>query len=160
MKYRKLRIAWSVGWGVVAVLLCVLWVRSYSYLDTFRGRFVRNVTLQSAHGDLRLSIKQVATRLAPQDSVYWDSNRIEKDIIVSLMGFPLGGSEFRIPRVLVISTSTTASTIWMPHWLPAFSAIGIAIASFLWLRFRVSLRKLLIAMTLVALLLGLFVWLR
>ena len=30
MKYRKLRIAWSVGWGVVAVLLIVLlWVRSY-----------------------------------------------------------------------------------------------------------------------------------
>ena len=26
---RKLRIAWSVAWGVVAVLLCVLWVRSY-----------------------------------------------------------------------------------------------------------------------------------
>ena len=29
MNYRKLRIAWSVGWGVAAVLLCVLWVRSY-----------------------------------------------------------------------------------------------------------------------------------
>src|SRR5689334_17632588 len=29
MKYRKLRMAWSVTWGVVAVLLCVLWVRSY-----------------------------------------------------------------------------------------------------------------------------------
>ena len=29
MKYRKLRIAWSVGWGIVAVLLVVLWVRSY-----------------------------------------------------------------------------------------------------------------------------------
>ena len=29
MKHRKLRIAWSVAWGVVAVLLCVLWVRSY-----------------------------------------------------------------------------------------------------------------------------------
>src|SRR5687768_3936293 len=28
-RYRKLRIAWSVGWGLVAVLLCVLWVRSY-----------------------------------------------------------------------------------------------------------------------------------
>jgi hypothetical protein len=28
MKHRKLRIAWSVVWGVVAVLLVVLWVRS------------------------------------------------------------------------------------------------------------------------------------
>ena len=29
MKYRKLRIAWSVAWGLLAVLLFVLWVRSY-----------------------------------------------------------------------------------------------------------------------------------
>ena len=29
MKYRKLRIAWSVGWGIAAVLMCLLWVRSY-----------------------------------------------------------------------------------------------------------------------------------
>lgn len=29
MKYRKLRIAWSVAWGVVAVSLCMLWVRSH-----------------------------------------------------------------------------------------------------------------------------------
>ena len=33
MRYRKLRIAWSVAWGVVAALLCVLWVRSYGHLD-------------------------------------------------------------------------------------------------------------------------------
>ena len=29
MTYRKLRIAWSVGCGVLCVLLVVLWVRSY-----------------------------------------------------------------------------------------------------------------------------------
>ena len=28
MRYRKLRIAWSVVWGLAAVLLIVLWVRS------------------------------------------------------------------------------------------------------------------------------------
>ena len=33
MRYRKLRIAWSVGWGIACVLLIVLWVRSY-----WRGR--------------------------------------------------------------------------------------------------------------------------
>ena len=33
MKYRKLRIAWSVAWGVVAVLLIVLWVRSYWWAE-------------------------------------------------------------------------------------------------------------------------------
>jgi hypothetical protein len=29
MKYRKLRIAWSVGWALAAVLLIALWVRNY-----------------------------------------------------------------------------------------------------------------------------------
>ena len=29
MRFRKLRIAWSVAWGVWRVLLIVLWVRSY-----------------------------------------------------------------------------------------------------------------------------------
>jgi hypothetical protein len=33
MKYRKLRIAWSVGWGLACVLLIVLWVRSYWRVD-------------------------------------------------------------------------------------------------------------------------------
>ena len=36
MKFRNLRIAWSVGWGVLAVLLCVLWVRSYWRFDQMR----------------------------------------------------------------------------------------------------------------------------
>ena len=30
MRFRKLRIAWSVGWGIIAVLLIALWVTSYS----------------------------------------------------------------------------------------------------------------------------------
>ena len=33
MRYRKLRIAWSVACGVLAILLCVLWVRSYFVCD-------------------------------------------------------------------------------------------------------------------------------
>src|SRR5215212_8964377 len=33
MRFRKLRIAWSVFWGLAAVLLIVLWVRSYWWWD-------------------------------------------------------------------------------------------------------------------------------
>src|SRR4051795_652243 len=35
MRFRKLRIAWSVFWGVACVLLIVLWVRSYSWNEEF-----------------------------------------------------------------------------------------------------------------------------
>ena len=34
MKYRKLRIAWSVGCAIACVLLIALWVRSYWRADT------------------------------------------------------------------------------------------------------------------------------
>jgi hypothetical protein len=33
MKYRKLRIAWSIAWSVLAALLPVLWARSYWEAD-------------------------------------------------------------------------------------------------------------------------------
>ena len=34
MKFRKLRIAWSVMCGIVCVLLIVLWVRSFTVMDS------------------------------------------------------------------------------------------------------------------------------
>src|SRR5688572_24972679 len=33
MRFRKLRIAWSVAWGIACLLLIVLWMRSYWYID-------------------------------------------------------------------------------------------------------------------------------
>ena len=33
MKHRKLRIAWSVAWGVLASMLIVLWLDSYWHLE-------------------------------------------------------------------------------------------------------------------------------
>ena len=33
MRFRKLRIAWSVGWGVACLLLIALWVRSYWWVE-------------------------------------------------------------------------------------------------------------------------------
>src|SRR5262245_26932319 len=35
MKFRKLRIAWSIFCGIACVLLIVLWVRSYTWWDEF-----------------------------------------------------------------------------------------------------------------------------
>jgi hypothetical protein len=34
MRFRKLRITWTVFCGIAVLLLCVLWVRSYSRMDT------------------------------------------------------------------------------------------------------------------------------
>ena len=40
MKFRKLRITWSMTWGVLALLLIVLWVRSYSGQFGYLGYIV------------------------------------------------------------------------------------------------------------------------
>jgi hypothetical protein len=41
MRFRKLRIAWSVLWGLAAVLLIALWVRSYHHVDIVRSEGIR-----------------------------------------------------------------------------------------------------------------------
>jgi hypothetical protein len=53
MKPRNFRIAWSVGWGVVAMLLVVLWVRSYWRSDyLILGRALDETEFVSAVGRL------------------------------------------------------------------------------------------------------------
>lgn len=73
MKNRKLRIAWSVVRGIVAVLLTVLWIRSYRQLDDelkYIDSNGRGWYLHSLHGghlnwrfSLRTQIPQAANRV-------------------------------------------------------------------------------------------------
>src|SRR5262245_48974732 len=53
MKYRKLRIAWSVAWGVIAVVLCVLWVRSYWRADALETPY--GYQLVSLYGSFQVA---------------------------------------------------------------------------------------------------------
>src|SRR5689334_13942796 len=56
MKFRKLRIAWSVVWGLAAVLLIALWARSYWRRDVLEGTICsRDFALESAEGQLAAS---------------------------------------------------------------------------------------------------------
>src|SRR5262245_54729365 len=51
MKLRKLRIAWSVIWGVLCLLLIVLWVRSYTWEEAvYRDGLTRSLGLISTRG--------------------------------------------------------------------------------------------------------------
>ncbi len=58
MKYRKLRIAWSVAWGIACVLLIVLWVRSYTWNDLIMYRLTaqKSIQFQSIRGRLRFGV--------------------------------------------------------------------------------------------------------
>src|SRR5690242_8328604 len=56
MKYRKLRIAWSVVWGSLAALLIVVWVRSYWWQDTILGHSKEMWNLTSGFGTVRVTV--------------------------------------------------------------------------------------------------------
>ena len=155
MKYRKLRIAWSVAWGVVAVLLCVLWARSGQRMDNAMGRvfnlhfqfdtspgtcWMGASTFERAGGPWRLSSQPV------QDfGKYYPLDAAD----LSMWG--------RFAQKFGRIAGYLSGSIGVPFWF----AIGITanISAAPLLRWRFSLRTLLIATTLVAVGLGVVVWL-
>src|SRR6185295_473373 len=58
MSFHKLRIAWSVVWGLAAVLLIVLWVRSYWWMDQLGSPWSRTRILMvgSLEGGLLVQV--------------------------------------------------------------------------------------------------------
>jgi hypothetical protein len=68
MKYRNLRIAWSVGWGMIAV---VLWVRSYSALDVVQSRIVDPdwFSAESKRGHLLIQVFRTESGLLTRHGV-------------------------------------------------------------------------------------------
>jgi hypothetical protein len=133
MKYRKLRIAWSVGCGVVCLLLVVLWVRSYWRYD--------HVFFPGPH------------RIASMNGrISLDENFIMKGPI------PTWRLDLGAIRLVSVSGNLTPSGVGraIPHYLLATMTALLAIAP--WLPSRFSLRALLVAMTFVAVGLGVVVY--
>jgi len=144
MKWRKLRIAWSVGCGVLAVLLCVLWVRSYwtwSYLSagiTTKQRLGFN----SASGSL-IAVVHFHHPATARPRSKWEASSVPA---------PKQPAYHRF----MVRRLSGGFSIGIPFWF--LIPLNIVAAAAPWLRWRFSLRTLLIVTTLVALLLGLFVW--
>jgi hypothetical protein len=181
MKYRKLRIAWSVAWGVVAVLLCVLWVRSYWAFDRVSSK---SLIMVSYAGRLTAVIRDSWSQkwpmwdsgpILPKSLTYTDLSKAQvswKDTDVvwperGVIGFgwisqsmylnvPKGPSGWQDTGLTARSVGVHSTGGMVPHWFcVAFIAALIAAP---WLRFRFSLRTLLIATTLVTVGLGLAVY--
>lgn len=145
MKYRKLRIAWSAAWGIVALLLVGWWVRSYSWWDvvtvgtnhslaTMKGSFLWDTPLVAVP-------RPGATPPASQTMFPTQSMRLNEVIV---MPFD--------KRVAVYD----GRAMTVPIWWAVVGAAGIAALG--WWRLRYSLRTMLVATTLVAI--GLVVGIR
>jgi hypothetical protein len=146
MRFRKLRIAWSVVCGIACVLLIALWVRSYwrhdyvNWMPTanrqvevfaIQGRLVFGTWVQTTFVTWRHYSNPVADKQG--------ALRIIKSY-ENAFGFAIVKPSLVVPYYfLVLVTGVVAVAPWLSMS-------------------RFSLRTLLIATTLVAVVLGLIVW--
>jgi len=142
VKFRKLRIAWSVAWGVFAALLSVLWVRSYWRADCVQA--VHAGSTISFDTNSGIAFFCVQGRVPPLPTPKWQHYSTE-----SIDG-PILHRRFWLPW------SSAVKGIQSPLW--ALIMFMAALAGTPWVRRRFNLRALLIAMTLAAVVLGLLVW--
>jgi hypothetical protein len=148
MKYRKLRIAWSVAWGIACVLLIVLWVRSYTTVEfaIWVSSGGRAIGFESELGGAALIYETNSTF----DAGWW---YFTDEIPSKVNQIEQRPGQFRFGP-----TTANRTIVFAPIWFLVFGC-GIA-ATFPWFCYRFSLRTLLVATTLVAAALGLVVWLR
>ena len=136
MKYRKLRIAWLVAWGIAGLLLIAAWVRSYWWVDRINlpVNGIAVVSIWSTPGQWVFGLSRTpAVRPAYWRTISDDEWRQHRHVDSPMFGF---GNTW----------------VWAPYWF----AVGITAAAAVvpWFCWRFSLRALLIGMTLAAVGLG------
>ncbi|HEX4412258.1 MAG TPA: hypothetical protein VH107_01430 [Lacipirellulaceae bacterium] len=154
MKHRKLRIAWSVAWGLGGVLLFALWVRSFWWRVGVSGTIAECYTIIEAEsGEFTVN---VVTHFKRAVSVQWYGRPIPFDESheLSMSSKAHGGFGFWWWNY-GNGFGLKISLLW-PMVIAALSGLLPWAA----LSKRFSLRTLLIVTTLVALVLGLIMSLR
>jgi hypothetical protein len=143
MNHRKFRIAWSVTTGILCLLLIVLWVRSYWICETVHGRIPLVPALKFISRD-----GQVFCYSFSNDSFNWYHRVISDEVADSWRDLgkrpQFGFDYFQFGNL---------TSIALPFWLPVVLTTTIAASP--WIRWHVSLRTLLIATTVFAVILGL-----
>jgi hypothetical protein len=159
---RFLRIAVSAAFGILCLLLIPLWVRSYWWRDEIIGHIseTRLVECNSVSGTLALGTSVWPSLPPPYtDYVPWKvgSFRVDEEGETWFAGERLNSNwEFYLAV-----PPNQESAVFAPHWFLVLLAAALAIAPWIKeLKWRFSLRTLLLAMTLVAIVLGLAMALR
>jgi hypothetical protein len=148
-RFRKLRIAWSVGCGILCLLLIVLWVRSLRAEDRLSGHF------DTSFGFRIYSSRGCIVCYAP--NMPFQPSNVPWHLAIG-SEYWLGESDPRIASVPKLHYHREEMWATLPHWFLLGTCVTFATVP--WLPYRYSLRTLLIATTLVAVLLWLIVWLQ
>jgi hypothetical protein len=138
---RYLRIAWSVACGVACLLLITLWVRSYWRADSFHYAGIQSVGISINPGLISFGRSETdPTLLGPLAYQWRHFSRTNPEVPTRSFGWLWTDTDF---------------VIEFPIWL---SVVICALVSTLsWIPWHFSLRTLLIAMTIIAVGLGLIV---
>src|SRR5262245_12422420 len=144
MRFRKLRVAWSVGCGIACLLLVVLWAKSIwcpYCIDRTKGGV--HTSIAAARGVIAVSRYDWNNEIFVIEDKNWGHRARYPQFDWRHLAFKRNG------RYLQFQT---------PFRLPL--ALTIAFATLPWMRWskRFSIRSLLIATSLVAVVLGLAVW--
>lgn len=163
MKYRKLRIAWSVCWGVVCVLLFCLWVRSFWWVELYVGqvssqRFIGIGILPGAFGGTIDSAPNSFSM--PTDEWLKNTERTLSRIAANkeriLKKYPHANRAPPLPSRFWGIFFIGLGGVWVPFWF--LGILTATLAALPWLRFQFSVRTLLLATTAVAVVFGLIVY--
>jgi hypothetical protein len=155
MRFRKLRIAWSVLWAILCLLLLALWWRSYWWKEyAFRPISSQNVVSFSSYkGQAHAGIGRLrlGSYVQKRDGSY---------VKVHASGWQLGGegASGRDPNYRLAFRLQPYLSVETPHCLLVLASITAAVAPWIHWSKRFTLRTLLIATTLLAMVLGLIVW--
>ena len=153
MRFRKLRIAFSATCGIACVLLIALWVRSYWWEDglSFGITEKRGFWIFSTQG--KVAVQYISFTDQEANISQW-----------FIASYELGEA-FWLSREIVDSTvlgfylmTKNGFAVAVPHWFLLLS-MGTAVTLVLKRSWLFSLRTPLIATTLIAVVLGLIVWL-
>jgi hypothetical protein len=160
MNYRKAcKIAWTTAWGIACLLLVVLWVRSYSWVDNIIGPSKGSSRFGVATANGWLTVRYGNGKFNQQAFPEWT--------LLSTSAAEMEETYKQMEDSIKRTTATFSRPIhrfgWIqdwgfqfPYWLPAVLLLTLAVAP--WLRMRFSLRTLLIGMTVAAVLLGIVVY--
>ena len=155
MRFRKLRIAWSLSCGMACVLLIALWVRSYYHNDATSSVQMDGwaTLIESNFGEL--SICRYPSQ-GPPKNWYWCGNTqtmSRSEWVRSRYSPPLDTPR---PRFMWYTGPKLFRT-QIPHACAVIACLSFAVVPWIRIRSSFSLRTLLFATTLVAIVLAVVV---
>jgi hypothetical protein len=171
MRFRKLRIAWSVAWGLVCLLLVWMWVRSQTTRDLISwgaAPLEPGYKLESRPGEFGAVRLPYSQGLVAPGWHRWSVSYRWSAFYRRYMwrGFPReSGHEWYPsgrPKWLGFRINlfdTRMYYVIAPYWFPILSSGAFAVLPWIrQVRWRFSLRALLIATTMFAVVLGLIIY--